>query len=290
MRNELAKFYGHLLYDDERSVDFLKKMLLLLNDSQYYEIQFYERIISSVMNMDDRYRKERTETCFKLSMKIIENNKNDYAFMDNLTGMLIKFAKRNTGFREYFYSDKSAMKIFGTSVVDRVNRWLKDHSQPPIQSLRSTSAVFKDSKRNNRFSYDIIIDELDTIKEYNQKRKAELKSMYKKIQVWEDPDLESEDDLFEENLRVGSNIDFEDNIDHQWYSGKVITNLGNIIKIVKINEDEMEVDGRHRNIEEHWLNRDTSDIAPYQSKTRSARAKVLSVYNRAFWGDKEHYG
>ena len=106
--------------------------------------------------------------------------------------------------------------------------------------------------------------------------------MYKKIDVWEDPDEESEDDIMEEELKVGAKVDFEDIHTHEWCSGTVVCNLGNIIKVVKDEEDEMDVDGRQRNVEEHWFNKDVSELAPYQTKSRSPRAGILSIYNRAF--------
>ena len=91
--------------------------------------------------------------------------------MDNFTAMVIKFAKKSTQFRSYFYSDK---------IVDKVNSWLKSNTNPPITSLRGHSGVFKEVKRNNKYSYDIIADEVSSIKEFNAKRKAELHSMHKK--------------------------------------------------------------------------------------------------------------
>eukprot|EP00344_Euplotes_crassus_P002514 CAMPEP_0196995946 /NCGR_PEP_ID=MMETSP1380-20130617/1947_1 /TAXON_ID=5936 /ORGANISM="Euplotes crassus, Strain CT5" /LENGTH=189 /DNA_ID=CAMNT_0042411765 /DNA_START=3096 /DNA_END=3665 /DNA_ORIENTATION=- len=187
--------------------------------------------------------------------------------------MIIKFAKKSSQFRNYFYSDK---------IVDRVNSWLKANTNPPITSLRGSSGVFKDPKKNNRYSYDMIGDEVSSIKEFNAKRKAELHSMHKKCDEWEDPDPESEDDIFEEELKAGSKVDFQDSITYEWHSGTVVTNLGNIIKVSKDEGDEMEVDGRHRAIEEHWFNKDITELAPYHSKTRSARAGVLTLYCKAY--------
>ena len=137
--------------------------------------------------------------------------------------------------------------------------------------------------RNTRYSYAIIEQKLDTLKEFNNKRKAELKSMYKKLDNWEDPDPESEDDLSEEELKAGSKIDVEDtNGDNQWYSSTVVCNLGNMIKVSKEENDEMEVDGRVTKVTEQWINKDSSEIAPYQTKSRSVRASMLGVYMHAY--------
>ncbi len=127
LRNELAKFFGHLLYNDDRSIPFCKNLIIAINDSDYSEIQYYEKILLEVITMNDKFRKERTNGCFKLFIKVIENNKGNFAFMENLTSMLIKFAKKDKHYRDYFYSDK---------IVDKVNTWLRSNAAPPTSSLR----------------------------------------------------------------------------------------------------------------------------------------------------------
>lgn len=193
--------------------------------------------------------------------------------MDNFIAMLIKFAKRSTDFRSYFYSHK---------IVDKVNSWLKSNQKPPVTSLRGHSGVYKNSKKNNRYSYDMIIQEASLIKEFNNKRTRELHEMHRKSDEYEAPDPESEDDIFEEDLKLGSKIDFQDAITYEWHSGTIVSNLGNIIKVTKDNGDEMEVDGRQGNVEELWFNKDVSELAPYQTMTMSGRAAVLALYNRAY--------
>eukprot|EP00344_Euplotes_crassus_P003470 CAMPEP_0197000690 /NCGR_PEP_ID=MMETSP1380-20130617/5566_1 /TAXON_ID=5936 /ORGANISM="Euplotes crassus, Strain CT5" /LENGTH=82 /DNA_ID=CAMNT_0042418069 /DNA_START=455 /DNA_END=699 /DNA_ORIENTATION=+ len=80
--------------------------------------------------------------------------------------------------------------------------------------------------------------------------------MHEQMKNWEDPDPESEDDIFEEELEVDSKIDFLDIHTNEWHSATVTSNLGNIIKVVKDIGDEMEVDGRHGAVEELWFNKD----------------------------------
>eukprot|EP00344_Euplotes_crassus_P008143 CAMPEP_0197001420 /NCGR_PEP_ID=MMETSP1380-20130617/6129_1 /TAXON_ID=5936 /ORGANISM="Euplotes crassus, Strain CT5" /LENGTH=82 /DNA_ID=CAMNT_0042419085 /DNA_START=343 /DNA_END=588 /DNA_ORIENTATION=+ len=82
--------------------------------------------------------------------------------------------------------------------------------------------------------------------------------MHDNTETWEDPDPESEDDIFEEELEVDSKIDFQDTRTYEWHSATVKSNLGNIIKIVKDVGDEMEVDGRHEAVEELRLNKDVT--------------------------------
>ena len=197
--------------------------------------------------MEDSLNKERTVESLKLFARLIENNSTEFAYMENITSMLIKFSKKNERFRNYFYGDK---------IVDKVNKWLSANQNPPVNSHRSQNGMFKSSKKNNKFSYDIVLEESATIKEFNTKRKAELRSMYKKLNNWEDPDLESEDDVFETELKTEAMIDFEDaSLNYQWVSGVITCSLGNIIKVVKEQDDEMEVDGRQRTVEDFWFNK-----------------------------------
>ena len=274
LRNELGSLFGHLLFNDERSISFSKTLISAVNDATFNDIHNYERILFRMFTMNDSYKKERLEGCLKLFMRVIENNSSDFAFMENLTAMLIKFAKKSKVFRNHFYSDK---------IVDKVNKWLQANISPPITSVRSHNGVFKNNKRNTRYSNGMLEQNKDSLKEFNMKRKAELKSMYKKLDTWEDPDLESEDDLFEQNLKSGTKIDVENSsYDFQWYSSTVSCNLGNIIKVIREDSDDMEVDGKARKVTEQWLNKDQSEIAPYQSKTRSARAGIFGIYQRAY--------
>eukprot|EP00343_Euplotes_focardii_P000782 CAMPEP_0205803916 /NCGR_PEP_ID=MMETSP0205-20121125/6670_1 /ASSEMBLY_ACC=CAM_ASM_000278 /TAXON_ID=36767 /ORGANISM="Euplotes focardii, Strain TN1" /LENGTH=148 /DNA_ID=CAMNT_0053072673 /DNA_START=713 /DNA_END=1159 /DNA_ORIENTATION=- len=143
--------------------------------------------------------------------------------------------------------------------------------------------VFKNRKKNNRYSYGAIEQKLDVLKEFNNKRKAELKSMYKKLDDWQDPDLESEDDLYEEELKTGSRVDIESSShDNNWYPATVTHNLGNILGVVKEDGEDMEVDGRIKKVNREWVLKDSLRIAPHQSKSRSARARMMAVYSNAY--------
>ena len=251
LRNEIGKLYAHVLFNDDRSIVFCKTIIHAINDATFDDLQNYERVLFCFLTMEDEYNNKRTEQCFKLLLKVAENNSTAFAFMENFTAMMIKFAKKNKKLRESFFGDK---------LVDKINKWLTSNHTPPISSVRNHSGVFKENKRNNRYSYDVIGEDMATIKEFNNKRKAELRSMFKKLKTWEDPDIESEDDLFEEDLKTGTMIDFEDSSQfNQWVPGVVTCNLGNIIKVTKEESDEMEVDGRPTKEEGFWINKDSKE-------------------------------
>ena len=67
----------------------------------------------------------------------MDNNSQEYAYMENFSAMLIKLSKRSKSFRNYFYSDK---------LVDKINKWLGSHVNPPINSTSRHSGVFKNNK------------------------------------------------------------------------------------------------------------------------------------------------
>jgi hypothetical protein len=189
--------------------------------------------------------------------------------------MLIKWSKKSVKFRNYFYGHK---------IVDKVNKWLGANSNPPVNSLRGQYAMFKNNKHNNRYSYDIIQEELASVKDFNNKRKAELKAMYKKLDTWEDQDPESEEDLFETDINTGDKVDYNTGApDYKWVSGTVSSNLGEIIKVSRETSDDMDVDGKVMRIEEQFVLKDSTDLAPYKSKSQSARANVISIYQKAYF-------
>lgn len=193
--------------------------------------------------------------------------------MNIFLSTLIKFAKRNIKFRVFFFNHK---------IVDKINSWIRSNRVPSVTSLRGHKRIFKDPKRNNKYSYDMIRDEISLIKDFNAKTLRELYTMHELTENWEDPDPESEDDIFEEELEVDSKIDFQDTHTYKWHSATVASNLGNIIKIAKDAGDEMEVDGRHEAVEELWLNKEANELAPYNSKASSSKASVLTLYRKAY--------
>jgi hypothetical protein len=224
--------------------------------------------------MKDSFQKERINLCLNLLVKVLESNSAEFSFSDNLCSMLIKFSKKDTDFRTYFYGHK---------IVDKVNKWLSSNSSPPVSTLKGQNAMFKNNRHNTKYSYDIINEGEVLIKDFNNKRKAELKAMFKKLELWEDQELESEDDLFEEELPVGTKVDINaGNPYYRWVSGIVSTNMGDIIGVQK-ETDEMEIDGRVRDNSEQWIFKDDNELAPYQAKTKSTRAKVFSLYKQAYY-------
>lgn len=42
LRNELGKLFGHLLWEDERSIGFCKSLIVVLNEAEFMEVQYYE--------------------------------------------------------------------------------------------------------------------------------------------------------------------------------------------------------------------------------------------------------
>lgn len=48
--------------------------------------------------MEDSLNKERTVESLKLFARLIENNSTEFAYMENITSMLIKFSKKNERF------------------------------------------------------------------------------------------------------------------------------------------------------------------------------------------------
>jgi hypothetical protein len=185
--------------------------------------------------------------------------------------MIIKFAKRNNLFRKHFYQH---------DLVDKINKWLSGNPSPPLQSYRSHSTVFKNSKHNNKSSYDVITNDVTSIKEYNLQRKTELRTMYKKPDTaYTEP--ESEDDLYEAETEVGTKIDYVDPDTHRWVSGTVYNSIGEIIFATK-DTDQMDVDGQVQQVQNMTLNKDASTIAPHGTKTDSFKARIRSIYTRAY--------
>ena len=104
--------------------------------------------------------------------------------------------------------------------------------------------------------------------------------MYKELK-WDDDEVESEDDLYEVNLTTGSQVDFILNKEtFKWTPWKVVWNLGKILKIQNDN-DKMDVDGESNSSVSFWVPKDSSDLAPFNSKSTSLKAKVNSLYLKA---------
>lgn len=262
------------MYNDERSVYFCKTLIACINSEGYRELEHYERILFTVLTMKDSFLEDRANNAFAFCVKLMDNNHSNYALLDLFTGLIIKFAKRDKIFRGMIYQHK---------LIDKVNKWLSANSSPPIQSLRSSNAVFKSQKHNNRDSYEELARYADLIKDYNIKRKSELKAMHKKTTDWEDPDPESEDDLYEEEIEVESNVDFVIKGRYQWESATVTQSLGDMIRVVKeANDNDMDVDGQSFGKIDLWINKDDTQLAPHKTKVNSLRARVIQAYNRAY--------
>lgn len=197
IRNEIAKLYGHILFNEEKSVTFVKNVIVSLNHEEFKEILNYERVLFALLTLEDSLTKERIEAAMNMCQKVLDNNIDEYAYWDTFTGMLIKFAKKSRVFRNYFYEH---------TIVDKINKWLSNNQTPQLQSYRSKS-LFKVSKHNHKYSYEVIDEGTNMIKEYNLKRKSELRQMYKNME-WQDDEPESEDDLYESNLEQATKIDF----------------------------------------------------------------------------------
>ena len=94
-------------------------------------------------------------------------------------------------------------------------------------------------------------------------------------------DPESESDLYEEDIQTGSKVDFFDYNSYKWVSGTVINSLGEII-IVQKEDGDMEVNGKIVASPYITINKDGSVLAPYRTKSQSLKAKVLSIYQKAY--------
>lgn len=100
---------------------------------------------------------------------------------------------------------------------------------------------------------------------------------------WDDDEVESEDDLYETELPEGSQVDFILNRDSfKWVPGKVVCNLGKLIKVQNDN-DKMDVDGEVSSAVGWWIPKDSSDLAPFNSKSISLKAKANSLYLKAYY-------
>mmetsp|Transcript_42103 Transcript_42103/g.48841 ORF Transcript_42103/g.48841 Transcript_42103/m.48841 type:complete len:189 (-) Transcript_42103:20-586(-) len=187
--------------------------------------------------------------------------------------MLIKFAKKNKSFRNALYSH---------DVVDKVMKWLKNNPAPPVSLLRGQASIFKNAKKNQKPNYQSVSKDLAAIKDYNTKRRSELNKMFKEPKCDVD-EPESEDDLYEQDLEPGHNVDvLEEGKSFKWVAAKVLCNLGEVVKVHK-SVDQMEVDEEERTSQICWINKDSSDLAPYETKTISMKAIVNSVYTKAFF-------
>jgi len=206
-----------------------------------------------------------------LCIKVCDNNSNEYAFMDTFIGMIIKFAKKNKLFRQTLYQH---------TLVDKMNKWLSNNPTPPLQSYRTQTTVFKTGKHNHKFSYDVINNEIADIKEFNTKRRNDLKTMYKKPES-EDPEPESEDDLYEVDLEAGTKVDYLLST-YKWVSGTILVSLGEFIKVQK-DDDQMDVDGQATLPQQQWISKDETDLAPYKAKTGSMKANTLGIYTKAYY-------
>lgn len=242
-----------------------------MNQEDFQNVAYYERIIWTLMMMNDSLKKDRVSNLLSIFFKVMENNSSDYAFANLFSAMLIKFAKKDKYFRNCFYGHK---------LVDKVHKWIGANSSPPLQSTRSQFGIYKSNKYNTKMSYDVINDEVNCIKELNNKLKNEMKSMHKKPDEFIDPDLESEDDLYENELEAGAKLDFIPSGSYKWSSGTVVLSLGDILRVQK-DEGEMEVDGISVGIQEHWVNRDDQHVAPHQSKAQNVKAQVANLFSKA---------
>lgn len=66
VRNEIAKLYGHIFYDDESSIQFTKNLIVSLNHEEFKEMMNYERILYVLLTLDDKYTKERIRNILEL--------------------------------------------------------------------------------------------------------------------------------------------------------------------------------------------------------------------------------
>lgn len=59
IRNEVAKLYGHIFFNDERSVGFVKNVVVNLNHEEFKDVINYERILYCILTLDDSFAKDR---------------------------------------------------------------------------------------------------------------------------------------------------------------------------------------------------------------------------------------
>lgn len=82
IRNEVAKLYGHVFYNEEKSINFAKSMVINLNQEEFKDIINYERILYTLLTLEDDYSKERILNVLNLCKKLIDNNSSEFAYMD----------------------------------------------------------------------------------------------------------------------------------------------------------------------------------------------------------------
>lgn len=272
LRNELGKFFGHLLYDDERSISFCKNLITCIHQAEYNSIVFFERILLNILMLNDTFRKERVTILINLSHKIVDSCRKEYAFMSLFCGMITKFAKKDPYFRSHFYGDK---------LVDKIYKWLANNGTPSLNNIRRDQTLFKSNKFNHKHSYEIVTREENLIKDYTDKVTKELVSLKKKLEGYVDTEPDSEDDLYETEIEVGSHVDYITEATYDWTSGTVNLSMGEIFRVQK-GQDEMEVDGASLSIQEQWINKDEAGLAPHQTKAQSVKSLLVSLYNKAY--------
>ena len=59
LRNELAKLYGHALFNDERSTAFWKLLVTSINQEEFKDVTNYERVMFTVLTLKDSLMEER---------------------------------------------------------------------------------------------------------------------------------------------------------------------------------------------------------------------------------------
>jgi hypothetical protein len=160
LRNELAKLYGHALFNDDRAAALCKLLVTSINQEEFKDVANYERVLFTVLTLKDALMAERVSGVLDLCKRLMDYNANEYAFLDTFVGMVVKFAKRDRTFMRMLYKH---------DMVDRLMKWLRSNPSPPVESLRSPASVFRNQKCNNKLSYQTIASEATVITDYIQK-------------------------------------------------------------------------------------------------------------------------
>ena len=66
IRNEVALLYGHIFWNEERSIGFAKNMIVSINHEEFKDILNYEQILYTILTLEDQYTKERINAVLNL--------------------------------------------------------------------------------------------------------------------------------------------------------------------------------------------------------------------------------
>jgi len=224
--------YAYLCYEDAKFTEIYAEAIKKGLDKEVSELRPFFQALYQLLSVEDSLSGQRIENLCTMLCKIAKDNNNYYLETDAFTTFTYKLASRNSRAREWFLNNKDQWAW--------MIQWLLDHQSPPQGVIQSGMKIQK-----RRLG-------LREIKAHIALKTRRFQAMADaKIENCEDK-WNSDDDLSENEFKLGQQIDYLNLASNKWTTATVQILLEEMINISYGGDVT-------------WLHKDSELLAPHNT-------------------------